>query len=97
MIGTLASVMTLLMIVGCPNNPLIAGSGGFARTWPRLPSRLSSSEVSSPQMYAPAPSRTSSSKALPLPRMFSPRILFAYAVALADLSATCACGYSQRR
>ena len=32
--------------------------GWLARTMPRLPSRLSSIEVSSPQMYAPAPDRT---------------------------------------
>ena len=47
--GTVASEITLLMTVGLPNKPLIAGSGGLARTWPRRPSRLSSSEVSSPQ------------------------------------------------
>ena len=29
---------------------LITGSGGFARTWPRRPSMLSSKEVSSPQI-----------------------------------------------
>ena len=40
----------LLMTVGLPNRPESAGRGGFARTWPRLPSRLSSIEVSSPQM-----------------------------------------------
>ena len=50
MIGTLASEMTLLTIVGWPNRPLMAGSGGRGRTSPRLPSRLSSIEVSSPQM-----------------------------------------------
>ena len=42
----------------------MAGSGGRGRTSPRLPSRLSSIDVSSPQMYAPAPSRTSSVKSL---------------------------------
>ena len=47
--GTAASESTLLMTVGRPNSPLCAGSGGLARTMPRLPSRLSSSEVSSPQ------------------------------------------------
>ena len=44
MIGTLASDTTLLITVGMPNRPLCAGSGGLARTWPRLPSRLSSSD-----------------------------------------------------
>ena len=48
--GTLASVSTLLTTVGLPNRPSMAGIGGFARTMPRLPSRLSSMEVSSPQM-----------------------------------------------
>ncbi len=33
----------------------MAGNGGFVRGWPRLPSSDSSSAVSSPQMYAPAP------------------------------------------
>ena len=32
--------MTLLITVGLPNRPLCAGSGGLARTRPRLPSRL---------------------------------------------------------
>ena len=44
------------------------------RTSPRLPSRLSSIDVSSPQMYAPAPSRTSRSNAFPLPRTLPPEI-----------------------
>jgi hypothetical protein len=50
MIGTLASDMTLLTMVGWPNSPLIAGNGGRGRISPRFPSRLSSIEVSSPQM-----------------------------------------------
>ena len=49
MIGTEASEITLLMTVGLPNRPWIAGSGGLARTTPRLPSSEFSSEVSSPQ------------------------------------------------
>ena len=48
--GTLASVITWLITVGLPMKPWIAGSGGLKRTSPRLPSRLSSSEVSSPQI-----------------------------------------------
>ena len=48
--GTLASDITLFTTVGRPNRPSMAGSGGFARTMPRLPSKLSSMEVSSPQM-----------------------------------------------
>ena len=46
--GAQASVSTLLMTVGQPNRPDIAGSGGLARTMPRRPSRLSSIAVSSP-------------------------------------------------
>jgi hypothetical protein len=49
MTGTEASVITLLITVGLPNRPSSAGSGGLARTTPRLPSRLSSMAVSSPQ------------------------------------------------
>jgi hypothetical protein len=50
MIGTEARLMTLLMTVGLPNRPSMPAAGGLARTTPRLPSRLSSSAVSSPQM-----------------------------------------------
>ena len=49
MMGTLASEITLLITVGRPNRPSMAGSGGLARTMPRLPSMLSSIAVSSPQ------------------------------------------------
>jgi hypothetical protein len=48
--GTVASVSRLLTTVGRPKRPSSAGSGGLARTTARLPSRLSSIEVSSPQM-----------------------------------------------
>jgi hypothetical protein len=48
MMGTLARVITLLITVGWPNKPEMAGSGGLARTTPRLPSMLSSMAVSSP-------------------------------------------------
>ena len=53
--GIVAIVSTLLTTVGEPYRPAIAGNGGFVRGWPRLPSSDSSSAVSSPQMYAPAP------------------------------------------
>ncbi len=49
-IGTVPRVRTLLTTVGRSNSPSSAGIGGLARTTPRLPSRLSSIEVSSPQM-----------------------------------------------
>ncbi len=48
--GTLASVSTLFTTVGLPNRPTTAGNGGLSRGQPFLPSRLSSSAVSSPQM-----------------------------------------------
>jgi hypothetical protein len=56
MIGaTVAIVSTLLTTVGDAYRPEIAGNGGFERGCPRSPSSDSSSAVSSPQMYAPAP------------------------------------------
>ena len=36
--------------VGQPQTPTLAGNGGFRRGWPFLPSRLSISAVSSPQI-----------------------------------------------
>jgi hypothetical protein len=53
--GMFIRVSTLLTIVGWPNRPRTAGKGGFMRGQPRLPSSEFSNEVSSPQMYAPAP------------------------------------------
>ena len=51
----LANVSTLLMRVGCPNSPSIAGYGGRGRGVPRLPSTDAINAVSSPQTNAPAP------------------------------------------
>ena len=48
-------------MVGAPKAPTTAGNGGFSRGSPRRPSRELSSEVSSPQMYAPAPECTTMS------------------------------------
>ncbi len=48
--GTTAMVSTLLTVVGQPQRPTCAGNGGFSRGMPFLPSRLSSSAVSSPQI-----------------------------------------------
>ena len=48
--GTLAMDSTLLTTVGQAYRPATAGNGGRSRGWPRLPSRESSSAVSSPQM-----------------------------------------------
>ena len=50
MVGTTAIDSTLLTVVGAPYRPTLAGNGGFMRGWPFLPSRLSSSAVSSPQI-----------------------------------------------
>ena len=77
--GTAASVSTLLTVVGRPNAPACAGNGGLMRGFPRLPSRALSIAVSSPQMYAPAPRCTTMSMSTPLPKMFLPAALLAYA------------------
>ena len=50
MCGTFISVSTLLITVGDSYSPSTAGNGGRSRGWPRKPSRLESSAVSSPQM-----------------------------------------------
>ena len=73
MYGTLAMVPTLLTTVGQAYRPCVAGNGGRSRGWPRKPSSESSSAVSSPQMYAPAPLWTTRSRSKPEPRMFVPR------------------------
>ncbi len=65
--GTLTSVSTLLTAVGLPKRPTSTGNGGLLRGSPRPPSIDSKSAVSSPQMYAPAPRRSSMSKAKPEP------------------------------
>ncbi len=50
MVGTDAKLCVLLMVVGLPNKPKLAGNGGLKRGLPGLPSRDSSSAVSSPQI-----------------------------------------------
>lgn len=60
--GTLAMVPTLFTTVGLAYRPWVAGNGGRSRGCPRKPSSESSSAVSSPQMYAPAPECTTSSR-----------------------------------
>ena len=62
MSSTLTSVSTLLTTVGLPNRPDSTGNGGLLRGSPRKPSIELKSAVSSPQMYAPAPRRSSMSK-----------------------------------
>src|SRR5580765_4497814 len=77
MSGTLHSVSTLLTAVGFPYNPTSAGNGGLLRGCARLPSSDSSSAVSSPASYAPAPRCTNTSQSNPEPRMFLPAKPFA--------------------
>jgi hypothetical protein len=48
--GIDASVSVLLIVVGLPYRPKLAGNGGLKRGWPFLPSIDSSRAVSSPQM-----------------------------------------------
>src|ERR1700689_1686090 len=50
MVGTEAKLYGLLMVVGLPNKPKLAGNGGLKRGLPGFPSRDSSSAVSSPQI-----------------------------------------------
>ena len=50
MVGTEAKLWVLLMVVGVPYRPKLAGNGGLKRGLPVLPSSESSSAVSSPQM-----------------------------------------------
>ena len=49
-VPTAAMDSTLFTVVGQPYTPEPAGKGGLSRGWPFLPSRLSRSAVSSPQM-----------------------------------------------
>ena len=92
----LASVSTLLMLVGLPQRPLTAGNGGRVRGMPRLPSIEAISAVSSPQTKAPAPTLRCTSKRNPLPRMSSPRKPRSSASAIALVSRLTARGYSAR-
>merc|ERR1712127_1108376 len=50
MVGETAMVSTFVTVEGHPNSPTPAGNGGLRRGFPCLPSRLSISAVSSPQM-----------------------------------------------
>ena len=70
--GTDAIDSTLLTTVGFAYKPAIAGNGGRNLGWPRKPSSESSKAVSSPQIYAPAPTCKTNSRSKPLPRIFFP-------------------------
>mmetsp|Transcript_5927 Transcript_5927/g.10662 ORF Transcript_5927/g.10662 Transcript_5927/m.10662 type:complete len:207 (+) Transcript_5927:819-1439(+) len=78
-VGTTETVSTLVTVVGQPYKPMLAGKGGFRRGLPCFPSKLSISAVSSPQMYAPAPCDTYTSKSYPDPEAFLPMRPLAYA------------------
>ena len=94
--STFTSVSTLLIPVGLPKTPRSTGNGGLLRGSPRLPSIELNSEVSSPQMYAPAPRRSSTSNANPSPITSVPRNPRAYAWSIARSSIEVASGYSPR-
>src|SRR6185436_21148329 len=81
--GTLHNVSTLLTAVGFPYRPTSAGNGGLFRGCARFPSSDSSSAVSSPASYAPAPRCTYTSQSKPEPRMFLPSRPASYASAMA--------------
>src|SRR4030042_6531981 len=70
---TEARVSTLLMLVGFPHNPSLAGNGGRGLGIPRLPSIDAIRAVSSPHTKAPAPcliliSKSQSVSNMPFPR-----------------------------
>mmetsp|Transcript_37599 Transcript_37599/g.93363 ORF Transcript_37599/g.93363 Transcript_37599/m.93363 type:complete len:207 (+) Transcript_37599:683-1303(+) len=82
-VGATATVSTLVTVVGQPYRPAFAGKGGLSLGLPVLPSRDSSRPVSSPQMYAPPPRCTYTSKSIPLPHAFFPMKPALYASATA--------------
>lgn len=57
-VGITATVSTFVTVVGHPYKPALAGNGGLSLGLPGLPSKLSISADSSPQIYAPAPEWT---------------------------------------
>src|SRR5258708_6222175 len=69
MVGTEAKLCALLMVVGVPNKPKLAGNGGWKRGLPGLPSRDPRSAASSPQVDAPAPKKGCRSAATAEPRL----------------------------
>ena len=94
--GMLAQVSTLLMMVGQPHSPLMAGKGGFGVGIPRSPSMERRRAVSSPQTKAPAPRRISMSKSKPEPRMSLPKSPSSWACFMAIWRRSMASGYSAR-
>ena len=97
MSSTLIRLSTLLTTVGLPNRPTSTGNGGLLRGSPRSPSIELNRAVSSPQMYAPAPLRSSMSKRSPKPITSSPSSRRARHSVIALVSRSQASGYSPRR
>mmetsp|Transcript_13075 Transcript_13075/g.19573 ORF Transcript_13075/g.19573 Transcript_13075/m.19573 type:complete len:207 (+) Transcript_13075:399-1019(+) len=95
-VGATATVSTLVTVVGHPYSPTFAGNGGLSLGFPVLPSRLSIRPVSSPQIYAPAPRATKTSKGIPAPHASFPRKPFLYASATAFSTAIASAQNSPR-
>ena len=95
--STFSRLSTLLTTVGLANRPLSTGNGGLLRGSPRYPSIELNSAVSSPQMYAPAPLRSSMSKRKPRPITSSPSSPRDRHCSIACSSRAQASGYSPRR
>src|SRR5690606_7549874 len=72
-VGQTATVSTFVTVVGQLKTPLLAGKGGFNLGFPGFPYKLSIKPVYSPQMYAPAPRCTYTSKSYPDPHAFLPK------------------------
>mmetsp|Transcript_20774 Transcript_20774/g.64602 ORF Transcript_20774/g.64602 Transcript_20774/m.64602 type:complete len:200 (+) Transcript_20774:513-1112(+) len=89
-VGETATVSTFVTVVGHPYRPAFAGNGGLSRGLPVLPSSDSIRPVSSPQMYAPPPRWTCTSKSMPEPHAFLPSrpALYASATALSRTAAS---------
>ena len=94
--GTLANVSTLLIIVGLPHTPHLAGYGGLDIGLPLLPSIEAINAVSSPHTKAPAPRRISILNLKPVPRILSPNQLSSLACLIAIFKRCTAIGYSAR-
>src|SRR3989304_4534383 len=92
-----AQVPTLLILLGLPHKPELAGKGGRERGIPLLPSMETIKAVSSPQTKAPAPSFISMSKLKPEPRIFSPSKLYSLICLRACSNLLTASGYSARQ
>src|SRR5690606_21209266 len=94
--GTLAIDSTLLTTVGRAYRPATAGHGGLSRGCPRRPSSEAGSAGYSPQMYAPAPAWTVTSRSKPDPSTSVPRYPASYASSTARSRRRYTCSTSPR-